>query len=75
VTEGRFSVLLVERDTHPVRGFIALPGGFVQPDEDLDPRDVDPCNGPADGVLPQEGDQGLDLGQLRHRTSLTPRPC
>jgi 8-oxo-dGTP diphosphatase len=36
VTEGRFSVLLVERDTHPFRGFIALPGGFVQPDEDLD---------------------------------------
>ena len=36
VTDGRFSVLLVERDTHPFRGFIALPGGFVQPDEDLD---------------------------------------
>ena len=36
VTDGRFSVLLVERDTHPFRGFTALPGGFVQPDEDLD---------------------------------------
>jgi 8-oxo-dGTP diphosphatase len=36
VTDSRFSVLLVERDTHPFRGFIALPGGFVQPDEDLD---------------------------------------
>jgi 8-oxo-dGTP diphosphatase len=36
VTDGRFSVLLVERDTHPFRGFIALPGGFVQPEEDLD---------------------------------------
>ena len=36
VTEGRFSVLLVERDTHPFRGFSALPGGFVQADEDLD---------------------------------------
>jgi 8-oxo-dGTP diphosphatase len=33
---GRFSVLLVERDTHPFRGDLALPGGFVQPDEDLD---------------------------------------
>ncbi len=32
----RFSVLLVERDTHPFRGDLALPGGFVQPDEDLD---------------------------------------
>jgi 8-oxo-dGTP diphosphatase len=36
VTDAHFSVLLVERDTHPFRGFIALPGGFVQPDEDLD---------------------------------------
>ncbi|MDX6200400.1 MAG: 8-oxo-dGTP diphosphatase [Actinomycetota bacterium] len=36
VTDGRFSVLLVERDTHPFRGFIALPGGFVEPEEDLD---------------------------------------
>ena len=36
VTEGRLSVLLVERDTHPFRGDLALPGGFVQPDEDLD---------------------------------------
>jgi 8-oxo-dGTP diphosphatase len=33
---GRFSVLLVERDTHPFRGDLALPGGFVLPDEDLD---------------------------------------
>ncbi|HWH30068.1 MAG TPA: NUDIX domain-containing protein [Mycobacteriales bacterium] len=33
---GRFSVLLVERDTHPFRGDLGLPGGFVQPDEDLD---------------------------------------
>jgi 8-oxo-dGTP diphosphatase len=36
VTDGHFSVLLVERDTHPFRGFTALPGGFVQADEDLD---------------------------------------
>jgi 8-oxo-dGTP diphosphatase len=36
VTEGRFSVLLVERATHPFQGFAALPGGFVQPDEDLE---------------------------------------
>lgn len=33
---GTFSVLLVERDTHPFQGALALPGGFVQPDEDLD---------------------------------------
>ena len=31
-----FSVLLVERDTHPFRGDLALPGGFVGVDEDLD---------------------------------------
>lgn len=36
VTDGRLSVLLVERDTHPFRGFSALPGGFVQPAEDLE---------------------------------------
>ena len=36
VRHGVFSVLLVERDTHPFRGALALPGGFVQPDEDLD---------------------------------------
>lgn len=31
-----FSVLLVERDTHPFRGCLALPGGFVFADEDLE---------------------------------------
>ena len=36
VREGSFSVLLVERATHPYRGRLSLPGGFVQPDEDLD---------------------------------------
>lgn len=36
VREGVFSVLLAERDTHPYRGRLSLPGGFVQVDEDLD---------------------------------------
>ena len=36
VREGVFSVLLVERDTHPYRGKLSLPGGFVGADEDLE---------------------------------------
>lgn len=36
VRDGVFSVLLVERDTHPFRGAVALPGGFVGPREDLE---------------------------------------
>lgn len=36
VRDGAFSVLLAERDTHPYRGRLSLPGGFVHPDEDLD---------------------------------------
>lgn len=36
VRDGALTVLLVERSTHPYAGRRALPGGFVQPDEDLD---------------------------------------
>jgi 8-oxo-dGTP diphosphatase len=36
VREGQLQVLLVERDTHPFRGLLALPGGFVQPKESLE---------------------------------------
>ena len=36
VRHGTFSVLLVERASHPFRGALSLPGGFVAPDEDLD---------------------------------------
>ena len=33
---GRLCVLAIQRDTEPFRGYWALPGGFVEPDEDLD---------------------------------------
>ena len=36
VRSGRLSVLLVQRKGHPFRGHWALPGGFVEPDDDLD---------------------------------------
>ena len=36
VRSGRLSVLLVQRRGHPFRGRWALPGGFVEPDDDLD---------------------------------------
>ncbi len=36
VRSGRLSVLLVQRKGHPFRGQWALPGGFVEPDDDLD---------------------------------------
>ena len=35
ICSGRFSVLLVERGNHPYKSYWALPGGFVEPDEDL----------------------------------------
>ncbi|MCE1174986.1 MAG: NUDIX hydrolase, partial [Propionibacteriales bacterium] len=34
--EGRLQVLLITRGEAPSRGDLALPGGFVHPDEDLD---------------------------------------
>ena len=33
---GRFEILLVERGKPPFKGRLALPGGFLEPDEDLD---------------------------------------
>lgn len=36
IREGAFSVLLVERDTPPYKGFWALPGGLVQGNESLE---------------------------------------
>ena len=36
VRSCRLSVLLVQRKGHPYRGYWALPGGFIEPDDDLD---------------------------------------
>jgi 8-oxo-dGTP diphosphatase len=36
IRRGRLTVLLIQRDRHPFQGRWALPGGFVEPDEDLD---------------------------------------
>jgi 8-oxo-dGTP diphosphatase len=36
IRQGRLTVLLVQRAGHPYQGQWALPGGFVEPDEDLD---------------------------------------
>lgn len=35
IRDGRLCVLLIERGLEPYRGRLALPGGFVHPDEDL----------------------------------------
>jgi 8-oxo-dGTP diphosphatase len=36
IRHGQLCVLLVERNEHPYRGYWALPGGFVYPDESIE---------------------------------------
>ena len=36
IEDDTFKILLIERGEDPYRGDLALPGGFVRPDEDLD---------------------------------------
>ena len=72
VRDGRLGVLLVQRRQHPFRGQWALPGGFVEPDEDLDDaarREL----AEETGVLVKSGDDPVALGHLEQlRTYGTP---
>ncbi|CAN5374847.1 NUDIX hydrolase [soil metagenome] len=63
IRDGQFAVLLVERGSEPYAGSWALPGGFVEPDEDAETaarRELHEETGVA-----RFGDHGGHLEQLR----------
>ena len=53
IEDDTFKILLIERGGNPYRGNLALPGGFVRPDEDLDAaaaRELEEETGLAEGA-------------------------
>ena len=53
IEDDTFKILLIERGGDPYRGDLALPGGFVRPDEDLDAaaaRELEEETGLAEGA-------------------------
>jgi 8-oxo-dGTP diphosphatase len=72
VRAGRLAVLLVERRGHPFRGHWALPGGFVEPDEELDDAARRELREET-GVLVASTQDAVTLGHLEQlRTYGTP---
>lgn len=68
VRSGRLSVLLVQRGRHPFQGRWALPGGFVEPNDDLDDaarREVEE----ETGVLVSGGMESAALGHIEQLRS------
>lgn len=73
IQDDTFKILLIERGGDPYRGDLALPGGFVLPDEDLDAaaaRELEEETGLADGAwhLEQLAAYGEPVRDPRMRT-------
>jgi 8-oxo-dGTP diphosphatase len=68
VRAGRLSVLLVQRKGHPFQGRWALPGGFVEPEDDLDRAARRELQEETGVLLAETGDE-VSLGFLEQLRS------